>query len=489
MFDAKIIMENHPRLYLRYYSVGIVLLTGLIGGAVPFYVGAMGDKLSHLMVLPALILLGFLLIFNRVLLLLLILLFRASGDLILATTKFNLAGISIGIGGLINAFMILIALSLVIEKPGVVPNKIFTMWSFYLLIGLYGLFIAPSKADAIRMYLGAFSNFAVFVSSFYVIGSKGSFGSCIRIILWSSAIPVIYALLDFLFNGAFVGTPGFRLKSTFAHPNIFAFYLILIISFTLYILKSSKYTLSTMRRSALSLYMTLLLALLLLTQTRSAWAACFTLFLMYGFFFQRRYLLYLILMLFLALLIPSVQERLLELGSGNEVVQYAKLNSFAWRLLMWESGLKWMKAGGYLLGYGGESFSYYSMSFFPLSNGTPMGAHNVFVQLFFELGIVGVSAFLWLFLRILHFLRPMFLFDRLAGLTIVFLVIAYLMLSISDNLSHYLVFNWYFWFIIGSALAAALHYQKQTERHPESAKFSLATPFNPGFSEVTEHVR
>ena len=473
----------------RQYSIffmGGLLVAASIGGVIPFFVGTIGDHTAHLIVLPALILLGFLLIFSRVLLLVLILLFRASGDVMMAATKFNLGGISIGVGGLINAFVLLIALLLVVEKPGVFPKKMFSMWSFFLLTGLYGVMIAPSKSDAIRMYLGALSNFAVFVSSFYMVRSRDGFGFCARLVLWSSVVPVAYALFDIFMHGGMGGLAGFRLKSTFAHPNIFAFYLTLVISLSLYILKSGGSAFPAVKRSALMIYMLVLLALLLLTQTRSAWLACFALFFLYGYFFERRYLAYLILAPFLALLIPSVQERLLDLGAGNEYVQYAKLNSFAWRLLMWETGLKWMQIGRYLLGYGGESFSYFSPVFFPLSGGKHMGAHSIYVQLFFEAGFVGLSAFLWLFVRGILYLRPMFVHDRLAGLTAVVLIIEYLMVSISDNVLHYLVFNWYFWFIVGSAIAATSFYR---EREGESDGLLLPASGRQGsIKSVIQHV-
>ena len=461
--------KSFPQRFPILCIAGIMIIAGSIGGGIPFYVGAIGDHSAHLMILPILILLGFLFMFSRLLLLVLILLFRASGDLLLAATKLNLGGVNIGLGGLINAFMLLIALILVAERPGVFPKKMFILWSFFLLAGLYGVMIAPSKSDAARLYLGMLSNFAVFVSSFYLVRSKDGFGLCARLVLWSSAVPVGYALIDLLMHGGLSGNNDFRLKSTFAHPNIFAFYLMMVIALALYSLKRGESSFSAAKRSALTAYMLLLLALLLLTQTRSAWVACFALFFLYGLYFERRYLVYLMLAPILALLIPSVQERVLDLGSGNEYVQYAKLNSFAWRLLMWETGLKWMQVGRYLLGYGSESFSYYSPVFFPLSGGKHMGAHSVYVQLFFELGIVGLSAFLGLFVRGFTYLRPLFHEDKMAGLVATVLIIEYLMVSISDNVLHYLVFNWYFWFINGAAIATAFFYNEREGVREEAA--------------------
>jgi O-antigen ligase len=227
----------------------------------------------------------------------------------------------------------------------------------------------------------------------------------------------------------------------------------LVISLGLYVLKSDATTLSTQNRLILTGYTFFMLALLMLTQTRSAWIACFSLFAVYGLIFERRYLLYLILIPLLALLIPSVRDRVLDLGAGNEVVQYAKLNSFAWRVYIWESGLKWMRPEHYLLGYGIDSFQHYSPTFFPLAGKTNFGAHNLYVQWIFELGALGLLAYLWLFGRLLWLLRKMLPIDKLGGFILISLVIQYLMVSFSDNMAAYLVFNWYFWFVAGSACA------------------------------------
>ena len=39
-------------------------------------------------------------------------------------------------------------------------------------------------------------------------------------------------------------------------------------------------------------------------------------------------------------LVPSVRDRLLDLGQGNEVGRYAELNSFAWRQLLWKTAME-----------------------------------------------------------------------------------------------------------------------------------------------------
>lgn len=86
-------------------------------------------------------------------------------------------------GGLINAFLILIALLLLAEKPGLLPKKLVSMWAPFLLVALIGVAIAPVKSDAIRAYLAQISYFAMFVGAFYLVRSTGDFKRCVRPVL------------------------------------------------------------------------------------------------------------------------------------------------------------------------------------------------------------------------------------------------------------------------------------------------------------------
>jgi O-antigen ligase len=466
MNPIKALLSASSSTSINAWTVAVIVgLALFVGALLPAYVVAMDDNVAKAMALPVLLLLVLLMLYSRMLLLLLILLVRSSGDIFFESTRFALGSMQIGVGGLINIFVILIALLLVAEKPGLLPKKLASMWAPFLLVALVGVAIAPVKSDAIRAYIGQISYFAMFISAFYLVRSQQDFKRCVHLVLWSSLLPALYALADIALHGGISGPHGDRLQSTFSHPNILAFYLTLVISLGFYVLKSATYDLSSRNRVILTGYTFLMLALLVLTQTRSAWIACLSLFAAYGLMFNRRYLLYLLLAPLVALLIPSVRDRLLDLGAGNEVVQYAKLNSFAWRVYIWESGLQWMRPGNYLLGYGIDSFQHYSPTFFPLAGKTHFGAHNLYVQWMFELGVLGIAAYLWLFARLALWLKDLLPINRLGGVILLTLVLQYMLVSASDNMASYLVFNWYFWFIVGSG-CAIVHAASRTSTPP-----------------------
>lgn len=444
--------------------IGVAVFALLAGIVIPFYADAMDYRFARLLALPAVLMFGFLLIFNRLFLLTLIIVFRSAGDIVLENTRFSLGGYETGVGGLINLCVILLAVMLIVEKPHRLPKQAVWAWVPFMLIVVFGVAIAPDKGAAIRTFLTQLSYCAMFAIAFYFVQTPADFRRCVKLVLWSSAIPALYAPVDILLNIHAGGAEGFRLQSTFTHPNIFAFYLMLVISLTLFTLKDTVVKISGAGRFGLTLYLFYLLSLLVLTQTRSAWLACLLMFVAYALLFERHYLLYLFALPVVATAIPEVRDRLVDLASGNEAVRYAKLNSFAWRLSIWESGLQWMQSTRYLFGYGVEAFPYYSQTFFAGASKMNWGAHNVYVQWFFEAGLLGVAAWLWLKCRAISLVRRLAVRERLTAFIATMIVISYLVVASSDNLFAYLVFNWYFWFVVGAACALALR-ARQDDNH------------------------
>lgn len=449
----------------------VVLLTGLFAGALAVgFVDVVQGKLALIAALPFVFAMGMLLLFDKRKLFFLILLFRASGDLVLDTTRF---GGGMGVGGLINALVILLALMFVFERPATLNKRALSIWGPLLAVAFAAIFHAPEFKEAVRAFLALVSYMAVFVIAFYVVRSRDEFESAISLILLSSIIPVFYALLIVAGKGGGVFSHDFRLSGTFSHPNILAFYLVLNISLVFYRLKTTFMDAAPYKRTALWGWMGLMLGLLVLTQTRSAWAAMIVIFAVYGVFFERRYLLYLACAPIVALLIPTIRDRLLDLQQGNQMGRYTQLNSFAWRQLLWQHALDWMALSKSAFGYGLNSFKYYSPTFFPLAGGTHFGAHSTYVQWFFETGVVGVLAAAWMYVRLFFTLLLGIRENRMSTIIVITLFVEYLFFAFSDNMLDYLAFNWYYWFFIGAACSMAL-------RSP--AAQALTGRYEPGWS-------
>jgi O-antigen ligase len=291
----------------------------------------------------------------------------------------------------------------------------------------------------------------MFAIPFAVVRSRAWLATVIGCLIASSVVPTLFAFIELGLGWGITEEDGLRIKSTFAHPNIFAFYLVAMIGLILYAKASSCLKFSSRIMKIITCYLPVLVVLLLLTKTRSAWVAAALLFVIYAGFFDRRYLL-LGLLTPLILYIPGVEDRLADLSQGNTYGVDSKLNSYAWRSLMWESAFEWIFER-LVTGYGLDSFIYFSPVFFPLAGDQAPGAHNVYVQLLFEAGLVGLSGFIWIFAAVGLALRHGFRQDPYGTLIIGGLILGFGAACYSDNMLHYLAFMWYFWFAVGAVCA------------------------------------
>lgn len=407
---------------------------------------AFARKLSLLLALPAVVIVGLIFLYDRYLLFTLILLLRPSLDPLLDKTKIG----GFGVGGVLNALVILIALIAILQKDFQLRSLIIKTWAPFLFILFVGVSLAPEFVPAIKLSMSLLSNTAMFTIAITLVKTQGDYSRWMRIVLASSVIPVFYGFVDYAMGGKFYADAGIRVASTFTHPNILAFYLILMIVLSFYLVKTKVANISPTVKKLLPLYICMMIALLLLTKTRSAWLACFAFFALYGLLYERKYLFFVMISPLLALLIPEVRDRIIDLAQGNEVITYGTLNSYAWRKYIWESGLHWMQPSHYIFGYGVEAFMHYSLDFFPLAGGVQRGAHSVYVQLLFDTGIVGLLTFVWLYSSLTFNFIRVYQTNKLLIFSAIMLICQYAIIAYSDNMLGYLAFNWYFWFVIGA---------------------------------------
>ena len=441
------------------WALACVIAVAAVAGAIlPGYVSIMGDSAGKLAALPVLIVVLFLLAWSRVYLLLAIVIVRASTETIFDLTRMSIGGSAIGIGGLLNIASLMILALLVFERPRLFPELLAKAWLPFLAIMTLGLALAPDRGNALRLSLQISSTAAVAFGTAYFVRSTGDFRGALKLVVWSSAIPCVFSIWQLATGGMsdYAGE-GLRLRSTFAHPNPFAFYLILVVTIVFVMIKGRLFEFGPRQKAMLGGYLFVLIALLLLTKTRSAWGACAAMFVAYAILFERRYLVYLVLAGVAALFVPGVGDRLIDLTQGGSegISSYDKLNSFAWRESVWTAAISWMTPLHYPTGYGLSAFPYYAASFFKDGGTNALGAHNIYVQIFFELGLAGIAAFLWLYGRVLVAATKLAKIDRVTTFGVVCVIVQFLVISTSDNMLDYLSYNWYLWFVIGAAVAAA----------------------------------
>ncbi|GBL04854.1 O-antigen ligase [Glaciecola sp. KUL10] len=382
--------------------------------------------------------------------LLAILLIRPSLDSI--ASKFKIAGFSFG--AVFNLFILVCLLTILLKLKFKIYREA-VWWLPLLFLMIISLAWTPNLTAGIRLSLVAVTYAAMFTIPFHFIKTESDFVECIKAIIISAIIPILFTLYEVVFPAGSTNHHGFRLFGSFSHPNVFAFFLLTIFATCFYAIKSSLFIKEVTLRKFCMLFIFIVGVCILGTKTRSAWLIVFFIILLFGLFSEKRFLIYLAIASLIALSVPSVQERLIDLTKGNDidafVDDYQALNSYAWRKVIWAGALdKFWEAP--ILGFGYQSFMNYSHDFFliPLPSGA--AAHNTYVQLLFELGVLGIIAFFYLLFSVMTKLWLLVKLER-HNIIIFGLFVGYMLSHFSDNILGYLVFNWYFWFLIGAIIA------------------------------------
>ena len=442
------------------FLMGVLAIVAIGFGGVTVAIGELfSTRPIFYLALPIVVILAMVVVMSPQKLLIGLVVLRAILDPIFQ--RATLPGIG-GLGGLLNFVIIGLALTLLaIERGKEMSRESWLPWIPFIVVMAIAIVRSPDRVFALRGWLSLLTYAAVYHGAFYCVKNLVEFDRLLRWLLLSAVPVFIYAIVSYLFFGASYtleagdGTSA-RLSDPLAHPNILAFYTVVMLGGWLMKVKARpKAPTLTLRHIAWSLYLLMLLAMLAGTQTRSAWFGALFLVLVYGVLVKRIYLVFIVAGAMLSLLIPDVRDRIVDLGSGNEVYTYSRLNSFAWRQYLWSSAIGVMSPLAFLVGNGGSAFYTGSIAFFPLAGGMNWAAHNVYVQLLFDTGAVGVAAYLAIFVMAIRVVWSRKTLPRDTRIACLSLLVCFAVMSYSDNMLDYLVVNWNCWFLIGLVVASA----------------------------------
>lgn len=381
---------------------------------------------------------------------------RSALDNIFSSIEFQVVGMTLTAGAILNLIVLGLAATILLHRR--VSLFPFKVWLPFLLVAALSVTWSPDKGAAIRMLLVLFTYAAMFAIPFCMRAESRRTAWLLKATVYSSALPALVGVLEYFF---FLDDSG-RIKSTFSHANVFAFYLTVIVGIIYFLLSSSTTQLTPFIRRMMIPYSGLLMGLIVLTETRAAWVGVVVILAGFAFFVDRRYLLGLLLLPSL-LLVPAVSSRLSDLGRGTEYTGQMKseddaVNSFAWRELMWESALA-DAADAPILGKGLASFGPNSVIFFPIVDqnqdyGTHgVGAHSAYVQALYETGILGFACYIGMYFALILRVLRRFGRDPRGGAMLLSIILAYMAANFSDNIFDYGGLNWYFWGFFGTVFA------------------------------------
>ncbi|MDP1853672.1 MAG: O-antigen ligase family protein, partial [Candidatus Omnitrophota bacterium] len=202
----------------------------------------------------------------------------------------------------------------------------------------------------------------------------------------------------------------------------------------------------------------IVLSVLMLTNSKGAWFAFLAALLFSGFYIKKRYVLYILLVLFvIGLILPAV----FNFSSINLVKRMASFSGDAGaidRKFLWLAALRMFYAKP-LFGVGLGTFMENYQRFWLKPTTEIAYAHNCYLQALAETGFIGLGAFLlllfiWLKETLGRLLRPSnsFYYFSFMGLSVG--LVAYLLNSFVDTNFYSLPIAVLFWFILGLQQAA-----------------------------------
>ncbi len=241
-----------------------------------------------------------------------------------------------------------------------------------------------------------------------------------------------------------------RIYGTFAHPNLFAFYTFFILGLLISLLLTSQKTSSLIfNKKIIIIAIGLSVFLLFATYTRSALACLAFFILIFGILKYRRMPLIGVLLFLAAYFLSDVfRERLWELISLDPY------GSIVWRFKLWKDILPlslWQPWFGYGLG----TFEKLTEFYRGFSLGS-LEAHNDYLKIFIENGIIGLTAYFWIIIGLLFSLWKIFKKtiekEKIIGLGLLVITISLIMAASFDNVLRATALQWNFWILMAGWL-------------------------------------
>jgi len=426
----------------------LLILTVLLSIVIPFF---------HLS--PILIILLVVLIYTTAILFgwpkygfFMLLLVRPCLDIFTNENLLNIFGFSLNFSSILAVITIGFTLFVFFKYRSALkalPLKWFIL--IYLFINILSIFYSFNHGLSLFESLRLISIFCVFYLAFYFIKNKTDLKNLIFIGIFSALIPSLLAFYQyFTKTGISLPFEGIynRIFGTFAHPNLFAYFLIIPIALLFYQLYTNKLKKVTdvLNYPLIALYG----LILILTFTRGAWLAVMLVILIIGIIKYRKLLVIaLIAIIGLYLFVTPIQSRVNNLFSNP-------YSSISWRINLWQDSIGYAKEK-LLLGQGAGTAKEFILD----KRGEEMGSsdpHNDYLKIFLETGMIGLISYLALIFMIFFNLLKIFIYTNDAKFKVLILftigiTFSFYTMSFADNILRNTALQWLYWSLLGGVFA------------------------------------
>jgi O-antigen ligase len=334
----------------------------------------------------------------------------------------------------------------------------------YITFSFTGISLSMGLQETIRLL-----SFIVlyFVGWIYVV-NQNKFFNLIKLIIYSSIVPLIVSYIEYFSGGGLYTNPGFenRIAGTFGHPNVLAYFSVIILALISVILFYKNNIISKFEREVFAVIGILYAIVLLITFTRGAWLGLilFTILIslaQYPFRTIKRSSIIIgcgiiFIVTYNVLASPNILDLkpLDQLPVINRVVSLFNSDpsdSVIWRLNMWDDAYN-KALESPIIGFGTGS----SEMVIEQTRGTFRGSlevHNDYIKIFLEQGIIGLLIYFILIINILYTLYSRYIKNKnIYILTIATLMTIIYIVSFWDNLLRGTVLMWILFLLLGGVL-------------------------------------
>jgi putative inorganic carbon (HCO3(-)) transporter len=321
----------------------------------------------------------------------------------------------------------------------------------YPLVKPFGIFLLACGVSLplsgnLTQGVAEISELASFLMLFILVvdvtRSEKDVRTMVKFLVFSSLVPLTVGLVQIYSNfslSAFTFEPSFRVYATLTHPNAYAFYLVMIAVLALSVYLQERVETNKL---LLRLLLPLLVFSLLFTYTRGAWIGLLMAVALVGILQKRRLLVFIPLAVYSTVLIFPVIFHRFESVLNPELFKY---DSLAWRLRLWGASFPHFLSHP-VLGNGLGSFrliAYQVDDWFA-------AAHNDYLRMLVETGLVGFVGYLILLVGVLRlswraYHRAVVRLHRQVCMGFFCFMVAYLAMSVADNLFNHGGIQWYLW--------------------------------------------
>jgi len=327
-------------------------------------------------------------------------------------------------------------------------------WPIFFFIGFSfsSIFYSLNSYESLTEFIRVATIFLLYFLTYKLIQKEKDWNLLLKFIIISYIFPGIVAFGQFVFG---MGLPdefgGFnRVYGTFNHPNPFAFYTFFILGIIIALILSKKKDIITnLDKKKLWILVSPLIFLLFATYTRSALACLLIFVFVIGILKYKKFLLG-SLVVFLAVYFLSnvFQQRIWEMFTLDPY------GSIVWRLRLWQQMIPmslWQPWFGYGIGTFNSLVEYY--------RGFQWGsleAHNDYLKIFVENGIVGLVSYISLIIGLIFYLFRIFKKsieqEKTLSLSILIISVSLFIISFFDNILRTTALQWNFWILLGGWL-------------------------------------